>query len=73
MTTEKKLIERLNDALAESYGYNSDSISYEAKREYRILRAIVRAVIPGRQSKKNISDALDKAVVAACRVIRRSK
>lgn len=40
---------------------------------YRILRAAIKASVPGRQNKKNIAPAVAVAVRAACRTIRRSK
>lgn len=45
--------------------------SDRAYEEYRIIRAVVYATTPGRQKARNIGSQLDKAVTAACRVIRR--
>ncbi len=43
----------------------------EAEDLYRLIRAVVYATTPGRQKARNIGSQLDKAVTAACRVIRR--
>lgn len=62
-------IERLGKALRDD-GY---VVSYGevAKEEYAALRAIVFAVVPGRQKARNIEDLLDTATTAHCRSIRK--
>lgn len=42
----------------------------EAVKRFREIRAVVRAVTPGRQQAKNLRPLLDVAVKAAARVIR---
>jgi hypothetical protein len=69
---EARHIERLAKA---RWGDNSGyALSvFVARNDYRELRAAVFAVVPGKQSNKNIGPLLDAAVTAVCRVIRRSK
>ena len=45
---------------------------FGANASYAELRAVVRAVTPGKQTAKNTADAMNKAVRAVSRVIRRS-
>ena len=42
-----------------------------AAGRYAEIRSVVRAVLPGKQTNANTADAMDKAVKAVCRVIRR--
>lgn len=46
-------------------------VDEDAEISYRTIRASVRAVLPGRQQAGNLIDAMDAAVTAAARVIRR--
>ena len=56
----------------ESIG-NTIAATVYANADYKVVRAAVYAVLPGKQNKKNIAQALDAAVKAAARAIRRRK
>lgn len=48
-------------------------VVFEADLMYRVIRASVKAALPGRQNAKNVEPALAKAVAAGCRVIRANR
>lgn len=60
--------DRLEDAVLDgvSFMLNGKSLA-------RLVRAVVKATIPGRQSAKNAAVSMEAAVRAACRTIRRFK
>lgn len=63
--------ERHLAALARAYYPSYQWPEVQAKQTYAQLRSVVRAVLPGTQNAANSDDAMDKAVRAVCRVIRR--
>lgn len=76
--TAKAMRERHEEQLARAYatsdGMGSGSWNlylWEAEWDYKKIRAAIYATTPGRQKARNIGSQLDKAVTAACRVIRR--
>lgn len=69
MTDKERHLATLARALELSF--TSAYSEFLATQRYAELRAVVRAVIPGLQTKANIADAMDAAVRAVSRVIRR--
>lgn len=63
----KQHIDRLHQAM--TFG----GPVYSSPKLHSILRAVVKATIPGRQSAKNAAASMEAAVKAACRTIRRFK
>lgn len=70
MKTDQQFITRLAAAYIKRLDHDPMKT---AALHFKCIRAIVRAVLPGKQTRKNIDDALAKAVTAACRCIRTAK
>lgn len=72
MNTKQQQIERLSKALVKVRDWDSSRVD-DPFNFYCLLRAVVKATIPGRQSAKNAAASMEAAVKAACRTIRRFK
>ena len=71
---DKRFIHRLMKAHADpkaSYQYVSSFAAKErAHADFKMIRAVVYAVIDGEQKREHLNDELGKAITAACKSIR---
>jgi hypothetical protein len=72
-SAKRRHIATLARAYAQHWGEDGAGFTEDGSQVYAIIRAAVRATIPGTQRTKALAPAMEQAVKAAARTIRNRK